>query len=458
MAYNGSGVFIRLYSWVADAAAGIKIRADRMDNEMTGMATGLSNVICKDGQTTITANLPMAGFKHTGIGNASSRNQYLAYGQAMDGAATYAASVGGTGDVMTLTFSPSFPALVAGMEVTFLATNTNTTNVTVAIDGLTAKAITKYGTTALVAGDITAGDEVKIKYDGTQFQVLSPSRTPVIPNGVIVLSKLAVQAADTFLANATSSSASPTAVALGASQLSGRGSTGDITAITLGTNLSMSGATLNATGGVATVKVQTFVANGTYTPSTGMLYCIVELWGAGGGGGGTTSTGGNAAGGGGAGGKVRKTYAAASVTPSQTITLGGGGTGGANTGGTGATGGNTTFGALLTASGGVGGTGDTAANGGQPGGLGGAGADEGNTTQGMPGSQSTSGGAVEFSGNGGSTEVGAGGKGFRYTTDTVGSAGVGYGAGGGGSASNGTAHIGGAGAPGYMRITEFCSV
>lgn len=81
MSFNGSGVFLRLYNWVNDAAANIKIRADRMDAEFNGIATGLTNCITKDGQTTVTANLPMAGFKHTGVGNASASNEYAAYGQ-----------------------------------------------------------------------------------------------------------------------------------------------------------------------------------------------------------------------------------------------------------------------------------------------------------------------------------------------------------------------------------------
>ena len=71
MAYNGSGSFIRLYNWVTDRANGVKIRADRSDAELDGIAAGLSNAICKDGQTTITADIPFNNHKLTGLGDAS---------------------------------------------------------------------------------------------------------------------------------------------------------------------------------------------------------------------------------------------------------------------------------------------------------------------------------------------------------------------------------------------------
>jgi hypothetical protein len=68
MPFNGSGTFTRLYSWVTDAANGIFVSSTRTDADSNDIATGLSNVICKDGQSTPTANIPMGGFKLTGLG------------------------------------------------------------------------------------------------------------------------------------------------------------------------------------------------------------------------------------------------------------------------------------------------------------------------------------------------------------------------------------------------------
>ena len=71
MAFNGSGTFVRLYNWVTDRGNLIKIRADRMDGEFDGIASALSNVICKDGQTTLTADIPFNNRKITALGDAT---------------------------------------------------------------------------------------------------------------------------------------------------------------------------------------------------------------------------------------------------------------------------------------------------------------------------------------------------------------------------------------------------
>lgn len=69
--FNGSGTYVRNYNWQNDAAASIKIRADRMDTEDDGFATGLSTCVTKDGQTTTTARIPFAAGLSAMVGTTS---------------------------------------------------------------------------------------------------------------------------------------------------------------------------------------------------------------------------------------------------------------------------------------------------------------------------------------------------------------------------------------------------
>lgn len=224
-------------------------------------------------------------------------------------------------------------------------------------------------------------------------------------------------------------------------------------------------AALPVSGGnfIATIKKQPFTSNGTYTPSTGMLYALFETTAAGGGGGGSTNspTGVSQGGGGGGGGYSRILVTAALVGGSQTVTVavpagaGGGGTTGSN-------GGDTSIGALCVAKGGRGGAG-AVNNSGAAGGAGGVAGTGDWAAPGMPGFSGSGSASASFSPSGAAGGAagfgtGFGGAGVSSGAGGTGNAGGNYGGGGsGGSSYAGGSQGGGGGAGGFAFITEFCS-
>lgn len=76
-------------------------------------------------------------------------------------------------NTIAATGTPTVTAYTTGATYSFIPANDNTGAVTIAIDGLTAKAISKNNGTALTAGDLQAGKLALIEYDGTRFQLLN---------------------------------------------------------------------------------------------------------------------------------------------------------------------------------------------------------------------------------------------------------------------------------------------
>ena len=168
--YNGSGTYTLTAG--QPVVAGTDILDSTFNTLTADLATALSTCVTRDGQSPPTTNLPMGSFKLTGLAAGTAAGHSVRFEQLQTGV-NKLITVAGTGDVITGVMTPTYLAYVAGDVFTFVVGSTNTTNVTINIDGLGAKAVTVNGSTALVAGALPSGKAVQIGYDGTRFQLLT---------------------------------------------------------------------------------------------------------------------------------------------------------------------------------------------------------------------------------------------------------------------------------------------
>lgn len=143
---------------------GSTISSTVQNNTMSDVATnGLSLCLLKDGSQVVTANIPFAGFRLTGIGAPTATGDALREGSAI-GATTRAAVNGTTGDFSsTLSVTGKITATTAGIDVpasalgntyssAYTPTLTNTTNVASSTPRLTN--FTRVGTMITVSGQL----------------------------------------------------------------------------------------------------------------------------------------------------------------------------------------------------------------------------------------------------------------------------------------------------------------
>ncbi len=335
----------------------------------------------------------------------------------------------GAADAYAIAPSPAITALVAGTRVSFKVAHTNTTTSTIVVNALSGTAIFKNdGATALVAGDLVAGQVVELEHNGINgFMLMTPPVKGLVP-----------------------------------------------------LQTSNAGKFLTTSGTVASwdypydYQAFTTVGANTWTkPSSlvGTELVIVQMWGAGAGGGGVAAGGGSNGGGGGGGGAfVERHFRASDLGGTVTVTIGAGGTGGAAGANNGTAGGSTTFGALATAYGGGLGTSGTASGGtnGAGGGGGGnnaVGSNAATTTGGTGGtfgggvhaaatSNDSGGGGGGSDGEAGGASANGGGGGGGGGSGHVGGASFNGGGGGGSGTSGGTSLYGGAGGAGGNSVAS----
>jgi hypothetical protein len=426
MSYNGSGTFV-INSTGQPVVTGTVISSTAFNALTADLATGLSTALTKDGQTTPTANLPMGTFKFTGLSAGSAATDSANIAQVQNSFGSFL-TVSGT-DTITASVSPALTAYAPGQMFAFVAANTNTGAVTINISSLGAKAITKNGTTALSAGDLTANYLFVVVYDGTQFQVVGVSSTTFTDltiSGVLTLSGAGVQ----LLSTGTGAWQPPA-----------------------GTTAQRPATPSNGAMRWNSTLLVFEIYNGfIWQPVASQTYSVNYLVVAGAGGGGN-----DIGGGGGAGGFLTSNTNITTGT-SYAITVGAGGAGGASSGVNGTSGSNSVFTGIATTTGGGGGGG--IANNGTAGGSGG-----GSGSRGSLGGAGTAGqgfaGGNRGTGVGVTTDQGGGGGGasavgLGNTISNTGGAGsassitgssVSYGGGGGGGGfASGAGGSGGGGA------------
>lgn len=174
MPYNGAGTFTLTYDWQQDKLNGIKIRADRMMGQENDIATGLSTAITRDGQSPATANLPLGGFKITGLGPGTDPTDAMQLRQFQNNDGVYV-EVSGT-DAYLANPSPAWTAYVTGQHLVarFSVANT-TTGISVNVSGLGIKSLTGANGAVLPVGSIpTKGIKILV-FNGTSIEVTNPT-------------------------------------------------------------------------------------------------------------------------------------------------------------------------------------------------------------------------------------------------------------------------------------------
>lgn len=173
MAFNGAGLFVRLYNWVQDRNNGIKILATRMDAEMDGFATGLSTCITKDGQQTVMANIPFNNNKITLLAAGTIRTDAVNLGQLQSSSGQVGSASGSGNYIAALT--PTLTGYSDGMALNIYFADTNATSgtATLNIDANGAINIVNAQGSPLKRNTIISG-MAKVVYYGSKFYYTPP--------------------------------------------------------------------------------------------------------------------------------------------------------------------------------------------------------------------------------------------------------------------------------------------
>lgn len=162
-------------------AAAVNNTAELADNRENDLAGMIGLCLKRDGGTQPSGNLPMNGYKHTGVAVAAARTDYARASQVQDSTLTYGGSASGSANAITVALSPTISAYTAGLRILFKATADNTDDDVTIDAGGGALAVFKHnGAVKPAVGEIQENGLVLVAYDGTAWQLIGT----VSPNEV----------------------------------------------------------------------------------------------------------------------------------------------------------------------------------------------------------------------------------------------------------------------------------
>lgn len=285
MAFNGSGTYVLAAG--NPVTTGTTISSTWANNTLSDIATsGLSYCLTKDGQTVPTANLPMGGYKLTGMGNATASGNALNYGQnswslgsgTISGALTLSGAVTSTGGATVSTaawnFVDTYLQIVGSADDTKIAR--------FEVDGITTGTTRTY--TLQDSSDTLVGRATTDTL--TNKTLTSPTVTTPTVNGAVSGTSIAAQS-DLETATSTSLLVTPgrmqyhPGVAKGWCVFDGTGSNGAIT-VAAAQKYNLASATKNGAGDY-TLVVTTQFSTAQYacvamaSNSTSPVFCFVSV-------------------------------------------------------------------------------------------------------------------------------------------------------------------------------------
>jgi hypothetical protein len=135
------------------------------------------------------AGVPVTDFIATLLNDTTSAEARATLDAAQYAGADQLATVGGTADALTLTFTPAWAALNGGIFQFVAASDNATTTPTGNPDGLGAKTFIKGNNLPLAAGDIKSGMTMLARYDSvlSKLVLLNPATGVITTTGVVTL-------------------------------------------------------------------------------------------------------------------------------------------------------------------------------------------------------------------------------------------------------------------------------